>query len=129
MNKKIIMSNNLIDIIFRQCEDAIMCLHKSFDTKYTFNNNVILISTVPTVWKHQSFDNHPDYTTEQLIDIFKYVIAETKQIALNEIRNGISDIILTVDSILSNRRYYKKLQHSIIKYGYEFELYITVELL
>jgi hypothetical protein len=82
-----------------------------------------------TTWKHQSYDNHSSFTCENMIEIFKYVIAEMKQNALNEIRNGISDIVLTVDSILSNRKYYKKLQHSIIKYGYEFELYITVELL
>jgi hypothetical protein len=123
------MSTNLIDIVFSHCDDAFLHLEKSIDVKYIIDNNDVLISTMATTWKHQSYDNHSSFTCENMIEIFKYVIAEMKQNALNEIRNGISDIVLTVDSILSNRKYYKKLQHSIIKYGYEFELYITVELL
>jgi hypothetical protein len=123
------MSDNFIDIVFSHCDEAIVQLDKSIDFKYRTDEHEIHISTMATYWKHQSYHHHSPFNTDQMIDIFKYVIAEMKQNAFNEIRNGISDILLTIGSVFSNPKYYKKLQHSIIKYGYEFEIYITVELL
>lgn len=123
------MSDNLMDIVFKDCDKAILDHNRSFDTKYTFNNHDILVSTMATAWKHQSYNNHPEYTDEQMIEIFKYVITEMKQLAIREIRNGMNDIILTIESISSNEKYYKQLQHSIIKYGYEFEIFIRINLL
>lgn len=124
---------NLIDTIFNDCLNAIE--HIDSTTAYVYHikhDDQLLdlkIESNASIWRHQSYQNQPYPTSKQIIDIFIYVIAETKQMIINEIRNGISDILLTVESIISNPKYYKKIQHSIIKYGYEFELYITIELM
>lgn len=126
--KNLNMTDNLIDIVFKDCDKAIL-EYCTIDSHYTFDNHNIHISTMATAWKHQSYIKQPPYTDEQMLDIFKYVITEMKQLAIREIRSGISDIILTVESISSNPKYYKQLQHSIIKYGYEFEIFITIHLI
>ncbi len=127
--KNLMMTDNLIDIVFNDCDKAILDQHRSIDSNYTVDKHTIHVSTMATAWKHQSYDNQPLYTDEQMLEIFKYVITEMKQLAIREIRSGISDIILTVESISSNPKYYKQLQHSIIKYGYEFEIFITIHLI
>jgi hypothetical protein len=128
-----ITDNNFIDVLFKDCESSFYQLDSNLQFKHTFiDDNIdytIYMTSTASITPHQSYNDQPYPTTNQIHEIFNYVSAELKQNVINEIRNGINDIVLTLLCVKLNPKYYKKLQHSIIKNGYEFELYIITELL
>lgn len=123
-----INNSNFIYLVFK---DYVECINKINTFKYKFNDKPIEITTFLYYSKHKSWEEyrHPKFTYNQTIEIYNHIISELKEIAFNEIRNGVNDIVLTVQSLSDNKNYYKILHHSMVKYGYEFEATITIELL
>jgi hypothetical protein len=116
---------DLINIVFKHYETSI---DSTTYSTYMIEHAIINVSIKLSCVKHKSYDNHPTFNASQMMEVFNYVISEMKQHEINIIRNGINDIVLTVESILSNKKYYKHLIHSSVKYGYEFIVDVKVEL-
>lgn len=130
--KHLQMNDNLLDIVFKDCDKAISNNYEKIVSTYIFDDRELKITTKAYNCEHVSIDrlsNTSLYTNEQMREIYIYVIAELKQLAIREIRSGISDIVFTVESVASNPCYYKRLSYYIVKYGHEFGIDISVKLI
>lgn len=131
--KTIQMNDNLIDIVFWDCDKAISNISENIESTYVFNNRELKITVKACEWDYYGTDDlnyiPPPYTYEQMKEVYIYVISELKQLAIREIRSGISDNVLTFEAILSNPSYRKSLDYSIVKYDSEFSMYINVKLI
>ena len=121
----------LIDFVFQHVDSyKDSNIYKEGNDSFNYNINILNINLSISInisyHKHESYIEQPFFSKEQMHQIFNYVIAEMKQIEINTIRNDINDIVITTSSILKNNNFFKRLHHSIIKYGYEFEIYVII---